>query len=260
VTVTHTNLAPLPACDVEYSSRVVGTEYCEDAYRRASEALFHQSVEALDDDEPIRVAEIDLAVVPDLDNDYNQRALAVVLPAVDGSVSVDDRIGFLPDRRCATLQPRIVTLMRVTNSFVGVRGTATYVYQDDQWERSYADFRVCIPTWDVVHEHVLDIAREVEPDVEQPWIGHDAPLTELAKQLYAEGRGRDERNLVPVRYELLDDQLVATLDGAVVTNLSANRRDFFDLLRERVDEEGPLRGWVRLHKGGVEVRFEDRPE
>ncbi|MEW2146869.1 hypothetical protein AB0869_29075 [Micromonospora vinacea] len=253
-------LTLLPTCEPEYASGVVGRDYFRSAYRTASQRLFEASVEQRSDEgDQVRVAEFAPAIVPVLDNDYNEQALAVVLPDEDGSVRLKNQVGWLPDRRCATLQPRVVSLMRATNAYVGAAGTASYRRSDRRWDKSDAALRLRIAQWEDVHTAAIEIVRRAEPDVEQPWVGHYASLTDLARRLYSQGRGRSEADLLHVRYEIRDDALVATVNDEIVTDMTRNGRDFFDPLRARVEEQGAVWGWVRLHQGAVEVRTEDRP-
>ena len=66
-------------------------------------------------------------------------------------------------------------------------------------------------------------------------------------------------DLLAVTYEVRAGALVATVGNEVLTDMSSGGGDFFDLLRVRVEARGPRQGWVRLHKGSVGVRLEDRP-
>ncbi|MEU1969380.1 hypothetical protein ABZ541_28980 [Micromonospora sediminicola] len=253
-------LTLLPGCRPEYASGVVGRDYFRSANRTASLRLFEASVEQRSEEgDRVRLAEVALAIVPVLDNDYNEQALAVVLPEEDGSVRLEHQIGWLPDRRCGSLQPRVASLMRATNAYVGAVGTVSYWWSGRRWDKSNAGLRLRIAQWEDVHRAAIKIVRRAEPDVEQPWVGHYAPLTDLARMLYSEGRGRSERDLLHVRYEIIDGALVATVNDEIVTDMTRSGRDFFELLRARVEEQGPVWGWVRLHQGAVEVRTEDRP-
>ncbi|MBE1490997.1 hypothetical protein [Plantactinospora soyae] len=253
-------LTLLPVCEPEYASGVVGQNYFRSANRTASLRLFEASVEQRSEEgDRVRVAEVAPAIVPVLDNDYNKQALAVVLPEEDGSVRLENQVGWLPDRRCATLQPRVASLMRATNAYVGAAGTASYWWSGRRWDKSNAGLRLRIAQWEDVHRAAIEIVHRAEPDVEQPWVGHYAPLTDLARRLYSEGRGRSEADLLHVRYEILDDALVATANEEIVTDMTRSGRDFFDLLRARVEEQGAVWGWVRLYQGAVEVRTEERP-
>jgi len=249
----------LPDCETRYASGVLGTDYFSKRYRAESRRLFKVSVEGTKDGDRVRTAEVVLAVVPVLDNDYNEQALAVVVPDADGVVRLENQVGWIPNGRCSTLQPRVVSLMRATNGYVGARGTASYWRGEQGWDKSNANLRIRIAQWEGVHKAALGILRVIEPDVEQPWTGHYAPLTDLARRLYEQGHGRSEADLLRVRYEIRDDDLVATANGEVVTNMTQGGRDFFDPLRARVEAQGAVRGWVRLYKGAVEVRSEDRP-
>ncbi|RIV40360.1 hypothetical protein [Micromonospora radicis] len=253
-------LTLLPGCEPEFASGVVGRDYFRSAHRTASLRLFEASVEQRSEEgDRVRAAEVVPAIVPVLDNDYNEQALAVILPDADGAVRLENQVGWLPDRRCATLQPRVVSLMRATNAYVGAAGTASYWWSGRSWDKSDARLRLRIAQWEDVHRAAIEITRRAEPDVEQPWVGHYAPLTDLARRWYAQGRGRSEADLLHVRYEIIDDALVATVDGEIVTDMTRSGRDFFDPLRARVEQQGPVWGWVRLHRGAVEVRAEELP-
>lgn len=260
--MTHEITTLLPEAEKQYASGVVGTDYFPKMAHRASRQYFDQA-EATSSADDEREAQPLLAIVPVLDNDYSSLALAVVAPDEQGHVSLERQIGWIPQSRCATLQPPIRSLMRVTGGCVGAKGSVKYWREDERWKaRDKRDglFRVRIAQWHEVRNHALATARETEQDVEQPWIEHMAPRTDVARRLYAEGFGRSEADLLPVRYEWLDDELVATVDGEVLTSCTAGGRDFFDLLEARVRSEGPLRGWVRLHEGSVGVRCEARPD
>ncbi|MCB2175744.1 MAG: hypothetical protein KQH57_08045 [Actinomycetales bacterium] len=249
----------LPSCLPEFRTAVVGEDYHRKAHRAASRALFDVSVKERDDDgEVIRVASTTVALVPEPDNDWNDEAVAVVFVGEDGVVSLENRIGYVPDRRCATAQPRIVALTRLFDGPVLTRAWATFC-KEDGWLKSSAEFRIDLVRWEQLTEHLLAVSRRLEPDVEQPLVGHFTPLTGLARRLYDEDTIPDEYGLVPVLFELHGADLVAVYGGEVLTNISAGGRDFADLLRTRVEQNGAVRGWVRLHEGGVETMTESRP-
>ena len=249
----------LPSCPPEFRTAVVGEDYHRKAHKAASRALFDASVKERDEDgEVVRVASTTLALVPEPDNEWNDQAIAVVYPGADGVVSMDHRIGYVPDRRCATAQPRIVALARLLGGPVLTRGWATF-YKEDGWTKSSAEFRIDLVGWEELTAHVLALGRRLEPDVEQPLVGHFTPLTSLARRLYEDGSVADRYGLVPVVFKLRGEDLVAAFDGDVLSNITAGGRDFADLLRERVEKRGPVRGWVRLHEGGVETMTESRP-
>ncbi len=260
VPMTTHDAFTLPAGSDDLSTSVLGTEYFPKGAPRVSRALFERAVEALDDDgEACRVARAEWAIVPVVSVPGYPRALAVVWPGEDGGVDLADQVGWVPERRVETLQPRIVSLARATGAPVRARGTATYWREGKGWARADGEFAVQIAPWDEVHAAAVEALRGLEGDVEQPWVEHYAPHTDLSKRLYAEGRGRSDEDMVPVRFEVMADRLVATIDGEVLTDCTKNGRDFFDLLRRRVETQGALRGWVRIHEGAVGVRHEDRP-
>lgn len=252
----------LPECPARFASNILGGSYLPANPEKAvSRRLFAASAETPGDDgdDVRRVTETVFALVPDLENTYNPQAVAVVVPAEDGTVSVGNQIGWIPDGRCATVQPRLVSLMRATGAYAGVRATASYWYgwDDDGTERSWgiddAHFKIRLGSWQLLHHAILDVMREAEPDVEQPWVGHRAPRSALSTKLYDEGAGAE---LLAVRYELVGESLVATADGEIVTNITDGGRDFFDTLHDRVRAGGPVRGWVRAQRGGVAVLHE----
>lgn len=250
----------LPKAKKKYSSSVVGADYFPRMQKVASQQFFDQAKKR---SKRTRVAKVLLAIVPVLNNDYSSLALAVVAPDEQGQVALERQIGWIAQTRCATLQPRVRSLMRASGGYVGAQASVEYWREESRWKPSEirdGSFHLRIAQWQVVHDEVLVVMREAEPDIEQPWIEHRAPLTDVARRLYAEGVGRSEAELLPVRYELHDEELVATVDGEVLTSCTAGGRDFFDLLGARVKEEGPLRGWVRLHEGAVGVRLERRPD
>lgn len=251
----------IPGCPAEFRSAVLGGEdYFTDAHRRASEAFFAASWEAVDEDGDLtRVAEGLLALVPQPDNDYNSQAVGVVYIPPHAQVSAANQIGFIPDRLCATTQPRLVTLTRVLGGAPLARATATY-WPDERWHPDEGEFRIELGPWWQLHDYAIEQARRVEPDVEQPYVGHYTPLTDLAQQLYSDGGAEDAYGLVPVRYELAGDDLVATFGGEVLSDITSGGRDFSDSLRARVERDGPVRGWVRLHRGAVETLTESRPD
>ena len=256
----------VPACESRYSSNVLGGDYLPaERLEAMSKALFAARFDPATepDDGGLGHLPVVLALVPDVENTYNRQAIAVVMPDEDGTVRMENQIGWVPNGRCATVQPRLMSLMRVTGKYAGVQADARYHRQwdDDSWETSSwndtdVHYKIRLARWEVLHHEILKLCREGEPDVVQPWVGNWAPHTPLSRKLYADGAGRSESGLLPVYYEILAPDLVATLDGEVVTNLSDVRRDFFDPLGDRVQAEGSARGWVRLHAKSVEVRHE----
>lgn len=246
----------LPRCLPKYRTAVLGTDYFDEAYEAASQAVFGASVAKRDEDGEIRrVAKVDIALVPRPDNDYNDEAVGVVYVGRDGKVSLDNQIGYIPDQRCSTVQPRLVALARLLGEPVRTIGWATFE-KDERWHRSTANFRIELVRWQELQAHVLKVARRLEPDAEQPLVGHWTPLTKLAERLYDEDTVPDEYGLVPVVYDLQDGDLVALFEGELLSNITAGGRDFSDPLLARVTANGPVRGWVRLHEGGVETMTE----
>ena len=237
--------ALLPTAKRKYASGVLGTSYFPEAHEAASKRLFECSAKKVNKyGGKSRVTKAVFAIVPVLDNDYNHNALAVVVPEEDGAVRMESQVGWVPNRRCATLQPRIRSLMRATGGYVGAVARVTY-FKDREaggWDKSDGDFRIRIAQWELVQEHALAVARQVQPGVEQPWIEHLSGLTDLARSLYVEGRGRDEADLLAVTYEVRAGALVATVGNEVLTDMSSGGGDFFDLLRVRVEARGPRQG------------------
>lgn len=204
----------------------------------------------------------EFALVPMLENDYNGQAIAVVLLRSDGTVAAENQVGWIPNRLCHLLQPSIRSMARAVGGHVGAKGTLTrWTDEDDQGDANTGGglLTLRIAHWMKVRDQALLLARKAEPNVEQPWLEHRAPRSKLSTRLYDQGRGRSEADLVPVTYELRDDHLVATVHGELLTDLTKGGRSFFDLLRKRVEREGPVEGWVRLHSGSVGVRIEARP-
>lgn len=256
----------LPACPVRYASKALGGNYLPDgAQKDAARRLFPSAIDVLDDegDWPGRHAETVFALVPDVENTYNAQAVAVVVPAEDGTASLTGQVGWLPDSRCATSQPRLMSLMRATGGYAGVPGFASYshTHADDDWDNptwadDEADFRVRLCSWPQLHYTVQEIMRETEPDVEQPWVANRAPRSRLSTRMYDAGGTSD---LLAVQFELHAESLVATLDGDLLTDITGGGRDFFDTLHDRVAAHGPIRGWARIQKGSVEVWHEGDP-
>jgi hypothetical protein len=256
----------LPACPPRYASKALGGDYLPSGPQKdAARRLFPTAIDVFDNegDWSGRQAETVFALVPDVDNTHNAQAVAVVVPAEDGAVSLANQVGWLPNGRCATVQPRLMSLMRATGGFAGVPGFASYssTHADDDWDNRQwveddADFRVRLCSWEQLHYIVQAILRETEPDVEQPWVVNRAPRSTLSKRMY-DAEGASE--LLAVRFEIHDGSLVATLDGDLLTDITGGPGDFFDTLHDRVATYGPTRGWARVQKGSVEIWHEGEP-
>jgi hypothetical protein len=256
----------LPACPPRYSSKALGGDHLPDGpQKNAALRLFPAATDWLDDDGDLqgRRSEAVFALVPDVANSYNAQAVAVVMADEDGTVSLSNQLGWLPNNRCATVQPRLMTLMRTTGGYAGVPGFAEYSldytagdFDHPVWARDRADFRVRLCSWQQLHHVAQEVARKAEPDVEQPWVVNRAPRSPLSTTMYDT---HGSTGLLSVRYEIHDDSLIATLDGDLLTDITGGGRDFFDTLRQRVAEHGPVRGWARVTKGGVEIWHEGEP-
>lgn len=256
----------LPSGPVRYASKALGGNYLpKGPQENAGRRLFPKAVDVRDEEGDLqdRRAEAMFALVPDVENTYNKQAVAVVLPAEDGTVSVDDKIGWLPDGRCATVQPRLVSLIRATGGFPVVLGFASYDFDYGtpgadmpSWMDPFT-FRVQLCSWEQLHYAAQKVMRETEPDIEQPWVTNRGPRSDLSTRLYASEVVVDEP--LVVTYEIRRGSLIAAYEGEVLTDISSGGRDFFDTLHQRVIDNGPIRGWARPSKGGVDVWHEGAP-
>jgi hypothetical protein len=256
----------LPASLPRFASNVLGGDYLSAAPQKdAARRLFEASAEFDNDDEGSgRRTETVFALVPDLQNSYNPQAVAVVMPADDGSVSLTNQLGWIPNSRCATVQPRLISLMRATGEYAGVPGSATYWQErvdEDDWDNRIwmvdkAYFKIQLCSWQQLHYTVQDVMRDAEPDVEQPWVVNRAPRSKLSTRMY-ETNG--ESDLLAVEFEISDGSLISTYDRELLSDITAGGRDFFDTLHERVATQGSIRGWAQVQKGCVAIWHEGEP-
>lgn len=228
---------------------------------------------------------VTLGLLPDLDNDYNDRAVAVILPdPLDGRLEMSRQIAWVKNDHVRSLQPSVTALMDATGGFVGCHGLvelSRYVAgenydededededkdEDDDWgaltesecrrlERTFSGFRASIHSWDVVRAAVLDVITERVTDHIVPMIGHRSPLTPDARAVRDDLRDRGRMQVI---LRAQNGYLDAYIDDLHLSRLHPAPRKFFAITHARVEAlGGTATAQAQAHEGSLEVWVED---